>query len=94
MDTQGQTENMVLQFGKESKGAVEVNVVKPGLIIEPGNTFKAMMAKVGAAISVLDSVRLEECAAAILDQTVNGFEKETIENVDLRRIGEGLLKEQ
>lgn len=83
---------MVIEFGKESQGAVKVNVVKPGLIIEPGNTFKAMAARVGAAISVLDSVRLEECAAAILDQTVNGFEKETIENIDLRRIGERTFK--
>lgn len=83
---------MVIEFGKESQGAVKVNVVKPGLIIEPGNTFKTMAARVGAAISVLDSVRLEECAAAILDQTVNGFEKETIENIDLRRIGKRAFK--
>lgn len=83
---------MVLRFGKESQGAVEVNIVKPGLIIEPGNTLKAMAAQVGAAISVLDSVGLQECAAAILDQTVNGFEKETIENADLRRIGKKVLK--
>lgn len=83
---------MVLHSGKERQGAVEVNVVKPGLIIEPGNTPRAMAARVGAAISVLDSVELEECAAAILDQTVNGFEKETIENADLKRIGKKALK--
>ncbi|MBE3048933.1 hypothetical protein IMZ48_41830 [Candidatus Bathyarchaeota archaeon] len=91
--SQGQAENMVLKVGEESKGAVDVGVAKPGIIIKPGVSLASIAAAVGQAISVLDTVRLEECAAAMLDQAVNGFEKETIQNSDLRRIGEKVLGE-
>lgn len=85
---------MVLKIGEESNEAVEVGVAKPGLIMKPGLSLASVAATIGQAISVLSTVGLEECAAAMLDQAVNGFEKETILNEDLKRIGKKVLEEQ
>ena len=90
---QGQTENLVLEIGEESKGTVEVGVAKPGYIMKPEISFASVAATVGEAIKVIGTVTLEQCAAAMLNQVVNGFEKETMVNDDLKRIGKSALSE-
>lgn len=85
---------MVLKIGKESNGAVDVGVAKPGIIVKPGLSLASIAATMGSAFSVLSTVGLEECAAAMLDQAVNGFEKETMLNEDLKRIGQGARGQQ
>lgn len=93
---QGQTENMVLKIGEESNGAVEVGIAKPGLIPKPGISLESIAATMGQALSLplISTVNREECAAAMLDQVVNGFEKETMTNEDLKRIGKRALRQQ
>jgi hypothetical protein len=39
---------------------------------------------------IVPSITVTEIAAAMLDQVVNGFEKEPLRNEDLVRIGRGL----
>lgn len=40
------------------------------------------------------SIRLSEVAAALLDQVVNGFDKDTLVNEDLVNIGQAALARQ
>lgn len=82
---------MVLKAGEEA--AVEVGIARPGVILEPGASLQSISATLGQEISELNSVGLEHCAAAMLNQALNGFDKETLENADLRTIGEKAFSE-
>lgn len=68
-------------------------VAKPGLITSPGRV--GIVA--GAAQSVLrwaiglPFVDVKEVSAAMINQITSGFEKETLENEDLIRIGQNSL---
>lgn len=89
---QGETENQVLAFAAEHKGAVEACVAKPGLINAPEQTLK----KIGTAVMKytigVPSINVAEIAAAMLHEVIHGFEKEPLENDDLERIGREALK--
>lgn len=87
---QGETENQLLAFAAERQ--VEVCVAKPGIILGPGQYLKYMMATVLEFTGVVPSLYNEEVAAAMLDRVVKGFDKESLDNSDLRRIGQLALK--
>lgn len=93
---QGETESRVLTYARESKGAVDACVAKPGLIDAPGRTGLVMKAvqTVGRSIIGLPKVDVSEVAATLLDQAVRGFEKDTLLNEDLIRIGRTVLDQQ
>lgn len=61
-------------------------MTKSGFINAPG--------KVVPNVPGLPKVELQDVAAALLDQVVNGFEKDTLLNDDLTRIGQKTLGEQ
>lgn len=84
--TQGEAESRILEFAEESKGLVQSCVTKSGFINAPG--------KVAPNVPGLPLVELQDIAAAMLDQVVNGFEKDTLSNDDLVRIGKKALGEQ
>lgn len=46
---------------------------------------------VGRSMIGLPKIQLNEVAAALLDQAINGFDKETLMNEDLVRIGQRAL---
>lgn len=96
MCPQGEVESRVLDYAKESGGAVDACVVKPGLIDMPGRTGLMMRAvqTVGRSIIGLPTVDVSEIAAALLDQAIKGFEKDTLLNEDLVRIGQRVLADQ
>jgi hypothetical protein len=79
-----------LKFAAEQKDPVEACVAKPGLITKPGNYFNIAFATVLKWAGLVPNVAVTEAAAAILDQVVNGFEKEPLMNDDLVRIGREL----
>lgn len=90
---QGETESQLLAFAAEH--GIEACVSKPGLI-KPSKQSIA-----GAALSIFlkvtgaaPSLKIEEIAAAMLQQVANGFEKEPLENADLVRIGQAALAKQ
>jgi len=91
----GEAESRILDYAKESKGAVEACVAKPGLIGAPGRTGLLMQAvqTVGRSIIGLPKVDVSEIAATLLDQAVKGFDKDTLLNEDLIRIGQKALAE-
>ncbi|KAK9235118.1 hypothetical protein V1525DRAFT_410906 [Lipomyces kononenkoae] len=92
----GEAESIVLNYAKESKGAVEAAVAKPGLIDAPGKMSMAMnaLATIGRSIIGIPKVDLSEVAATLIDQAINGIEKDTLLNDDLVRIGQKALAEQ
>jgi len=71
-----------------------VTVAKPGLILEPGNTWHWVRSWLLWFVASLPSVGVVEIAAAMLDQVVNGFEKDPLMNDDLVRIGQKALSEE
>ncbi|KAG9235139.1 putative nucleoside-diphosphate-sugar epimerase [Amylocarpus encephaloides] len=90
----GRVESHVLNFAKESKGDVEACVAKPGMIEPPGGSNIAsgmFKAAVGYLVGV-PRVGLEQVAATLINQAVGGFEKETLLNEDLVRIGSKVLE--
>ncbi|KAJ9194607.1 hypothetical protein DTO166G4_4313 [Paecilomyces variotii] len=92
----GATESFVLNYAKESKCAVEAAVAKPGLINAPGKMNMAVnvLSKIGRSMIGLPMVDVSEVAATLIDQSVNGLEKETLLNEDLVRIGQKALARQ
>ncbi|RDL36229.1 Uncharacterized protein BP5553_06841 [Venustampulla echinocandica] len=92
----GEAESRVLGYAKKSGGAIEACVAKPGLIDAPGRTGMVMNAvrTVGCSIIGLPRVDVSEVAATLLDQAIKGFEKETLLNEDLVRIGQKALADQ
>jgi hypothetical protein len=94
--SQGEVESRVLDYAKESKGTVEACVTKPGLIDAPGKMNMAMKAvsTVGRSIIGLPLVGVSEIAATLLEQAINGIEKDTLLNEDLIRIGQKALADK
>lgn len=75
---------------------MEACVAKPGLIDAPGRTGLVMKAvqTVGRSIISLPKIDVSEIAATLLDQVVKWFEKDTLLNKDLVRIGQKALADQ
>lgn len=67
-----------------------------GLVDSPGRYGMMMKAlqTVGRTVIGLPAIQLNEVAAALLEQAINGIEKETLNNEDLVRIGQRALAEQ
>ncbi|KAL6908757.1 hypothetical protein GGI43DRAFT_393557 [Trichoderma evansii] len=91
----GETETRVLDFAKNSNGAVEACIVRPGLIrdSQQANMFISAFQYVATSIISLPIVYLNEVVATLLSQATKGFEKETLENADIARIGNAELAE-
>lgn len=83
---QGEAESLILALADESKGLIQSCVTKSGFINSPG--------RVAPNVPGLPLVELRDIVAAMLDQVVNGFEKDTLSNDDLVRIGKKALGEQ
>ncbi|KAH8697266.1 hypothetical protein BGW36DRAFT_427232 [Talaromyces proteolyticus] len=82
----GEAETLILGYGEQSNGAVQACVVKPGLIDSPSRPKRE--------IPGLPHIELTDIAAALLSQVVHGFEKDTLSNDDMVRIGQKALAEQ
>lgn len=89
---QGEAESLVLEFARKSGGAVEACIAKPGIINSPEKP-KPMLQRAFFSLIGLPSVQVSEISAALIDQVVNGFEKDTLVNADLARIGQKALGE-
>ncbi|TVY14111.1 hypothetical protein LARI1_G008166 [Lachnellula arida] len=85
----GECESAVLDYAAKSQGKVQPCIAKPGLIDAPGKTgpLMSVVQTIGRTIIGLPKVQRSEIAATLLDQAVNGIEKETLLNEDLVRIG-------
>ncbi|KAF7535408.1 hypothetical protein G7054_g5396 [Neopestalotiopsis clavispora] len=82
----GASEVKTLAFAQRQSGVVQAAVAKPGMIMAPGVERRN--------VPGLPEVALREVAAALLDQALNGLEKDTLSNDDLVRIGSKALAGQ
>ncbi|OTA90723.1 hypothetical protein M434DRAFT_22805 [Hypoxylon sp. CO27-5] len=76
----GQLEAQILEYSDQSNGAVVSCIAKPGMIKGPGMEVRV--------VPGLPEIQLHEIAACLLDQVVRGFEKDTLSNDDMVRIGQ------
>ncbi|KAI9158000.1 hypothetical protein HJFPF1_05985 [Paramyrothecium foliicola] len=76
----GEIEETLLAFAQESQGKMQVQISKPGFIAGPGRQTPA--------VPGLPEVQLRDISAALLHQVLHGFEKDTLSNDDLTRIGQ------
>jgi hypothetical protein len=92
MFSQGETENQVLTFAAEHKDAgFEACVAKPGLITSAGSPLKTMFITAASWVGA-SKVDVSECVAAMIDQVMNGFEKDPLANADLVTLGRKVLE--
>ncbi|KAI9647089.1 hypothetical protein NHQ30_005091 [Ciborinia camelliae] len=90
----GEAENRVLDFANASNGAVEACVAKPGLIDGPDRRQGVLVKTVttiGRTIIGIPKVDVSQIAATLLEQAINGIEKDTLLNEDLVTIGDKVL---
>lgn len=81
--TQGEAESLILAFAEQSNGALQAQIAKSGFINAPG--------KVIPKVEGLPVIELQDISAALLDQVVGGFEKDTLVSDDMTRIGRKAL---
>ncbi|KZN94472.1 hypothetical protein EN45_046690 [Penicillium chrysogenum] len=85
------TELMVLKFPTEKEG-VEVCIARPGVIANSSTWSRALVANLFRIVNLfgqpLPYVQRSQLAAALLSQVMDGFEKQTLSNADLVRIGQ------
>ncbi|KAK8091031.1 nucleoside-diphosphate-sugar epimerase [Apiospora phragmitis] len=79
----GQLEARILDYAEQSDGKVVACIAKPGMIHGPGMEVRT--------VSGLPNIELPDIAAALLDQVVNGFEKDTLSNDDMSQLSQQVL---
>ncbi|KUI52602.1 hypothetical protein VP1G_00065 [Cytospora mali] len=82
----GEAKSRVLEFAEKSNGKVQSQVAKPGLIAAPGRVLPT--------IPGLPQKELSDIAVALIDQVVNGFEKNTLSNDDMTKVGQKVVAGQ
>ncbi|KAI8625513.1 NAD(P)-binding protein [Xylariaceae sp. FL1651] len=87
----GETETQVLALAKEL-GGIDAAAAKPGYITAPGDLMRSAMGAMVRVAAGIPSIHVTDLAAAMLDQVVNGFEKEPLMPEDLIRIAATLPK--
>ncbi|KAJ4386462.1 hypothetical protein N0V93_009358 [Gnomoniopsis smithogilvyi] len=82
----GDAESQILAFAEKSHGRVEASVARPGLIFGPREDDETRRSMPG-----FPSIELAKLAAALLDQVINGFEKNMLLHDDLVRLGQNAI---
>lgn len=92
---QCETELMVLKLAVEHAG-VEICIAHPGVVTNSTTLSRAALASMLRVINIftraIPNVDRRALSAAVLSQAVRGFDKETLSNADLVRIGEAALQ--
>ncbi|KAK8036948.1 hypothetical protein PG991_001262 [Apiospora marii] len=79
----GQLEAQILDYAEQSDNKVVACIAKPGMIHGPGMDVRT--------VPGLPNIELQDIAAALLDQAVNGFAKDTLSNDDMSQMGQHVL---
>ena len=81
----------MLSFAASHPEQIDVSVAKPGLILQPGSVLHWLRATMLWWMASVPSVSVVEISAAMLEQVLDGFEKDPLMNDDLARIGQKAL---
>ncbi|RYP31941.1 hypothetical protein DL767_005482 [Monosporascus sp. MG133] len=88
----GETENRVLAYAAAHDG-VEACAAKPGLIFGRGDVLRAALGSLIYWVSGIRTIAVADLARVMLDQVIDGFEREPLMDGDLVRLaavkGEG-----
>ncbi|KAK5990105.1 hypothetical protein PT974_08369 [Cladobotryum mycophilum] len=91
----GKTETDILDIARNSGGAVEVVVAKPGLIRDSDTGYlKRGVQGVFTTLIGVPLIELDQISATLIKQATKGIEKETLVNEDLVKIGQEVLDQQ
>jgi len=91
----GECENCVLAFASQSSGTVEAQITRPGGIVGPKPRIAMLAAAAVVGVTPLPPfAHVSEVSGAMLQQVVEGFEKETLDAADLVRIGQRVVKKE
>ena len=85
---------MVLDFAAKHEG-MTAYIVHPGMVTSSITFWRTVQAGLFGFTNLMTraipNVSRRQVAAAVLDQLVHGFEKETLSNADLVRLGDAAL---
>ncbi|KAI0010111.1 putative nucleoside-diphosphate-sugar epimerase [Xylariaceae sp. FL0662B] len=81
----GETESKVLALAAELK-SVKACVIKPGLIVAPGEIMKSVMSRMMRWTINAPGINVVDLATIMLDRAVNGIERDTLTAHDLDAI--------
>lgn len=76
-----------MEMAAQSPSRLEVCAARPGLIIGLKDYFKPIFAVGLRLIKGVPSLNVDQVAAAMLHEVVNGFSKDPLTHDDLERIG-------
>ncbi|KAJ6093073.1 hypothetical protein N7486_008362 [Penicillium sp. IBT 16267x] len=89
-----ETENMVRKFPTLYEGT-QICIAHPGVVTNSTTWSRTVLASMFRVVNLftraLPNVSRDELAAAVLNQAIYGFDKETMSNDDLVRIGQSTL---
>ncbi|KAF4970068.1 hypothetical protein FSARC_2814 [Fusarium sarcochroum] len=89
----GQVEKQVLERAQLSDGRMQVLITKQGSVNDPGmGVVKHAFKMLTHTIVNVPTIGRPEMTAALLDQAVNGFEKDTLMNAELVAIGKKAME--
>ena len=87
---------MVLGFPSQYAGT-KVCIAQPGVVTNSTTWSRAILAFMFRGVNLvtrkIPNVDLREVSAAVISQAIHGFEKETLSNNDLVRLGQAALEE-
>lgn len=83
---------MVRSFLKEQPGQNEACIARSGLITSRATALRAVWGPLVSWTNVVLNITVEEVSAAMIDGVLNGFEAETLQSEDLKRIGKRALE--
>ncbi|KAI2611646.1 NAD(P)-binding protein [Hypoxylon fragiforme] len=87
----GETEKKVKELATEL-GGIEVTAPRPGLITTPGEIWRCIAAFITKWLFGVIPISIEDLTRVMLDQAINGIEKDALMPEDLARIAEGIPK--
>lgn len=61
-------------------------MARPGMIYAPGEILRPILGTIYQAVVGMQSIRVTDLSRAILNQVINGFEKDTLSDADLVRL--------
>jgi hypothetical protein len=88
---------MVRKFPTQYEGT-KVCIAHPGVVTSSTTWTRTVLGSIFGVVNLFTrafpNVSQSELAAAALDRAINGFDKETLSNNDLVRIGQSVLQKK
>ena len=74
-----------MKFAADHEG-VEATAARPGMIYAPGGILKPAFGAIVGAFAGIQNINVVDLSRVMLDQVINGFEKDPLSDADLVRL--------